>query len=46
MTGKKQIVSDSLFTAVTLAVMFLVNLFLVRRFDTKTMTKRRNFYET
>ena len=38
MTGKKQIVSDSLFTAVTLAVMFLVNLFLVRRFDTKTMT--------
>ena len=38
MTGKKQIVADSLFTAVTLAAVFLVNLFLVRSFDTKTMT--------
>lgn len=38
MTGKKQIVADSLFTAVTLVAVFLVNLFLVRSFDTKTMT--------
>ena len=38
MAGKKQILSDSLFTVVTLIVVFLVNLFLVRQFDTKTMT--------
>ena len=38
MANKKHIIADSLFTAVTLAVVFLVNLFLVRQFDTKTMT--------
>ena len=38
MTVKKQTRTDCLFTAVTLVVVFLVNLFLVERFDTKTMT--------
>ena len=38
MVSKKHILSDSLFTAVTLIVVFLVNLFLVEQFDTKTMT--------
>ena len=38
MTSKKQIMADSLFTVVTLIVVFLVNLFLVRQFGTKTMT--------
>ena len=38
MTGKKQAITDSLFTVVTLIVVFLVNLFLVWQFDTKTMT--------
>ena len=38
MVSKKHILSDSLFTVVTLIVVFLVNLFLVERFDTKTMT--------
>ena len=38
MGNKKQIVADSLFTAVTLITVFLVNLFLVELFDTKTMT--------
>ena len=38
MVLKKHILVDSLFTAVTLALMFLLNLFLVREFDTKTMT--------
>ena len=38
MGSKKHTLSDSLFTVVTLAVVFLVNLFLVERFDTKTMT--------
>ena len=38
MTIKKQIMADSLFTVVTLIVVFLVNLFLVRQFGTKTMT--------
>ena len=38
MANKKHILTDSLFTAVTLIVVFLVNLFLVRQFDTKTMT--------
>ena len=38
MTGRKQAITDSLFTVVTLIVVFLVNLFLVWQFDTKTMT--------
>lgn len=38
MVRKKHILSDSLFTLVTLIVVFLVNLFLVEQFDTKTMT--------
>ena len=38
MVNKKQILSDSLFTVITLIVVFLVNLFLVEQFDTKTMT--------
>ena len=38
MANKKQIIADGLFTVVTLIVVFLVNLFLVRQFDTKTMT--------
>ena len=38
MPGKKHILADSLFTALTLAVVFLVNLFLVEMYDTKTMT--------
>ena len=38
MASKKQTVADSLFTAVTLIAVFLVNLFLVRQFGTKTMT--------
>lgn len=38
MAGKQQRIADSLFTAITLLVVFLVNLFLVRQFDTKTMT--------
>jgi len=38
MTGKKHILADNLFTLGTLAVVFLVNLFLVRQFGTKTMT--------
>ena len=38
MASKKQTRKDVLFTVVTLAVVFLVNLFLVRQFDTKTMT--------
>ena len=38
MVSKKQTAADSLFTAATLAVVFLVNLFLVQQFDTKTMT--------
>ena len=38
MAGKKQIIADGLFTAVILVVVFLVNLFLVEQFDTKTMT--------
>ena len=38
MERKKHILSDSLFTAAALAVVFLVNLFLVEQFDTKTMT--------
>jgi len=38
MANKKQLFADSLFTAVTLIAVFLVNLFLVEQFDTKTMT--------
>ena len=38
MASKKRILLDGLFAAVTLIVVFLVNLFLVRQFDTKTMT--------
>ncbi len=38
MTNKKQIVTDSLFTLITLLVVFSVNLFLVMQFNTKTMT--------
>ncbi len=38
MTNKKQIVTDSLFTLITLLIVFSVNLFLVMQFNTKTMT--------
>ena len=38
MGRKKHIAADCLFTAITLAIVFLVNLFLVRQFNTKTMT--------
>jgi len=37
-TNKKRMVADSLFMIATLVAVFLVNLFLVRRFNTKTMT--------
>ena len=38
MASKKRILADCLFTAVVLVVVFLVNLYLVRHFNTKTMT--------
>ena len=38
MTSRKHIFADSLFTAVTLVAVFLINLFLVEQYDTKTMT--------
>ena len=38
MGSKKHILSDSLFTVAILMGVFLVNLFLVEQFDTKTMT--------
>ena len=38
MAGRKHLIADSFFTAVTLVGVFLINLFLVARFDTKTMT--------
>ena len=38
MVSKKHILSDSLFTGVILVVVFFVNLFLVEKFATKTMT--------
>ena len=38
MTDKKRIIADSLFVAAVLITVFLVNLFLVRQFNTKTMT--------
>ena len=38
MGSKKQIIADSLFAAAVLVIVFLVNLFLVWQFNTKTMT--------
>ena len=38
MANRKHIVADSLFTVITPSVAFVVNSFLVERFDTKTMT--------
>ena len=38
MASKKQTIADSLFTLITLTVVFLVNLLLVELYDTKTMT--------
>jgi len=38
MSSRKQFSSDSLFTGIALVVVFLVNLLLVRLFNTKTMT--------
>ena len=38
MANKKHRITDWLFTAATLIVVFLLNLFLVRQFNTKTMT--------
>lgn len=38
MAERKHIIADGLFTLFTLIVVFLVNLFLVEQFDTKTMT--------
>ena len=38
MENKKHIAADSLFTAATLVAVFLVNLYLVRHYNTKTMT--------
>ena len=38
MGSKKQIIADGLFTAIILILVFLVNLFLVTQYDTKTMT--------
>ena len=38
MVNTKQLIRDGLFTLATLVVAFLVNLFLVAQFDTKTMT--------
>lgn len=38
MTSKKYIMKDSLFMVIILCVVFLLNLFLVEQFDTKTMT--------
>ena len=38
MASKKHIIADGLFTMITLGAVFLVNLFLVEQFDTKTMT--------
>ena len=38
MGSKKHFITDMLFTAVTLIVVFLVNLYLVRHYGTKTMT--------
>lgn len=38
MASKRRILADSLFSLVILAAAFLVNLLLVQRFDTKSMT--------
>ena len=38
MASRKHIVADTLFTVFTLVVMFLINLFLVEQYNTKTMT--------
>lgn len=38
MSSKKHILTDSLFTLFILSAVFLINLFLVDRYDTKTMT--------
>ena len=38
MANKNRMIADSLFTAITLIAVFLINLFLVRQFNTKTMT--------
>ena len=38
MANKKKTVTDGLFTVIVLMIAFLVNLFLVREFNTKTMT--------
>ena len=38
MVGKKHVFEDSLFTVIVLCAVFLVNLFLVREYNTKTMT--------
>lgn len=38
MVSRKSIITDSFFTIITLCTVFIVNLFLVRQFDTKTMT--------
>ncbi len=38
MASKKHILADSLFTIATLIVVFLVNLYLVQHYNTKTMT--------
>ena len=38
MANRIRILTDSLFSAVTLAVVFLINLLLVELFGTKTMT--------
>ena len=38
MVSKKHILSDCLFTVVALIVVFLINLFLVEQYNTKTMT--------
>ena len=38
MVSRKHMLMDGLFTLLTLIVVFLVNLFLVRQFNTKTMT--------
>ena len=38
MASRKYIVADTLFTGITLIAVFLINLFLVRHYGTKTMT--------
>jgi len=38
MASRKHIAADTLFTVFTLVVMFLINLFLVEQYNTKTMT--------